>query len=144
VLNCIAIIFKRFNFFGVAMRRKVKDPEAEVQKSKRRDLRAPLIVQKIKIEDGQKVFFGYSKNISKSGMFISSVNPLEPGMQVEVEIPLPSNQEQVVRCSCEVVWKRRFSKKSIYEPGMGLRFIDIPEDLATELDKWVAQGEPPD
>jgi len=123
------------------MRKKVKDPDADVQKSKRRDLRAPLIVQKIKIEDDQKVFFGYSKNISKSGMFIASANPLEPGTQVDVEIPLPSDQRQSVRCSCEVVWRRRFSKKSIYEPGMGLRFIDIPEDLAVELDNWVAEEE---
>ena len=144
MLNCIAIKFIRLNFTGVTMRKKVKDPEAEVQKSKRRDLRAPLIVQKIKIEDDQKVFFGYSKNISRSGMFIASVNPLEPGTQVEVEIPLPSNHEQAVRCRCEVVWKRRFSKKSIYEPGMGLKFIDIPEDLATELDNWVAEEESQD
>lgn len=123
------------------MRKKDKDPEADVQKSKRRDLRAPLIVQKIKIEDGQKVFFGYSKNISKSGMFIATANPLEPATQVEVEIPLPSDHEQTVRCSCEVIWKRRFAKKSIYEPGMGLKFLDIPEDLAVELDNWAGQEE---
>jgi hypothetical protein len=38
-----------------------------------------------------------------------------------------------------VIWKRRFSKKSIYEPGMGLKFIDMPEDLATELARWAEQ-----
>ena len=123
------------------MRKKVKDPDADVQKSKRRDLRAPLIVQKIKIEDGQKVFFGYSKNISRSGMFIASINPLDPGAQIDVEIPLPSDQNKSVRCRCEVIWKRRFSKKSIYEPGMGLKFIDIPDDLAAELDDWAKQEE---
>lgn len=123
------------------MRKRIKDPEADVQKSKRRDLRAPLIVQKIKIEDGQKVFFGYSKNISRTGMFIASINPLDPGTQVDVEIPLPSDQDKKVRCRCEVIWKRLFSKKSIYEPGMGLKFIDIPEDLAEELDRWVSQKE---
>jgi len=123
------------------MRKTDKDPDAEIQKSKRRDLRAPLIVQKIKIEDGQKVFFGYSKNISRSGMFIASVNPLEPGTQVEVEIPLPSDHRQSVRCGCEVIWKRLFSKKSIYEPGMGLKFLDISEDLAKELDEWATQEE---
>ncbi|HEX9777735.1 MAG TPA: PilZ domain-containing protein [Geopsychrobacteraceae bacterium] len=121
------------------MRKKEKDPAAAVQKSKRRDLRAPLIVQKIKIEDGQKVFFGYSKNISQSGMFIASINPLDPGVQVDVEIPLPSDQNKCIRCRCEVIWKRRFSKKSIYEPGMGLKFIDMPEDLATELARWAEQ-----
>lgn len=123
------------------MRKNDKDPDADIQQSKRRDLRAPLIVQKIKIEDGQKVFFGYSKNISRSGMFIASINPLEPGTQIEVSVPLPSNLKRTVQCRCEVIWRRRFSKKSIYEPGMGLKFLDIPEDLATELDSWASQEE---
>jgi len=123
------------------MRKNEKDPDADIQKSKRRDLRAPLIVQKIKIEDGQKVFFGYSKNISRSGLFIASINPLEPGTQVEVEVPLPSDVNRTVHCSCEVIWKRRFAKKSIHEPGMGLKFLDIPEDLAAELDSWASKEE---
>ncbi|PLX94821.1 MAG: pilus assembly protein PilZ [Desulfuromonas sp.] len=115
------------------------DSDAGTQLSKRRDLRTPLIVQKVKIESDQKVFFGYSKNISKSGMFIASVNPLEPGTQVEVEIPLPSDPQQSIRCRCEVIWKRRFAKKSIYEPGMGLKFLDLPEQMASELDSWASQ-----
>lgn len=123
------------------MRKKMKDTEDSIQKSKRRDLRAPLIVQKVKLEDNQRVFFGYSKNISRSGMFIASVNPLEPGTKVDVEIPLPSDHNRTVRCQCEVIWKRMFAKKSIYEPGMGLKFLDIPEELAQELDNWVKQEE---
>ncbi|MDT8420801.1 MAG: PilZ domain-containing protein [Desulfuromonadales bacterium] len=115
------------------------DPAAGTQLSKRRDLRTPLIVQKVKIESDQKVFFGYSKNISKSGMFIASVNPLEPGTQVEVEIPLPSDPQKSIRCRCEVIWKRLFAKKSIYEPGMGLKFLDLSEEMATELDSWVCR-----
>lgn len=117
------------------------DSDAGVQKSKRRDLRKPLIVQKVKIENNQKVFFGYSKNISRSGMFVASVNPLEPGTQVEVEIPLPSNPQQAMRCRCEVVWKRLFAKKSIYEPGMGLKFLDLQEEMAEILDSWSQQGD---
>lgn len=121
------------------MSKKVTDPEADVQKSKRVDLRAPLIVQKVKIEDGQKVFFGYSKNISKSGMFISSVNPLEPGTKVEVEIPISPRENKNIRCQCEVIWKRRFSKKSIHEPGMGLKFIDMSEEQSADLDRFIKQ-----
>lgn len=123
------------------MRKQQKNPEDVVQKSKRKDLRAPLIVQKIKMEDEKKVFFGYSKNISRGGMFIASANPLEPGTQVDVEIPLPSaNREKFARCRCEVIWKRRFSKKSNYEPGMGLKFLDLSEEMADELDRWIQQA----
>lgn len=115
------------------------DSHTGTQLSKRRALRTPLIVQKVKIELDKKVFFGYSKNISKSGMFIASVNPLDPGTQVEVEIPLPSDPQKTIRCRCEVIWKRLFAKKSIYEPGMGLKFLDLPEAMELELDSWASQ-----
>jgi uncharacterized protein (TIGR02266 family) len=103
----------------------------------RRSLRAPLIVLRVKLDDGQKSFFGYAKNISRSGFFISSVNPREPGERFHVELALPAPLGHNVRCACEVVWKRLFSKGSPYEPGMGLRFLDLPEEQAEAIDRWV-------
>jgi hypothetical protein len=36
-----------------------------------------------------------------------------------------------------VVWQRQFKKKSSFEPGMGLKFIDLPEADAVAIDGWV-------
>jgi len=106
----------------------------------RKTLRAPLIILKIKGEENRKTFFGYSKNISRSGMFIATANPREPGTTFMVEIPFPPPINRSIRCKCEVIWQRQFKPKSPYEPGMGLKFLDLPEDVAEEIDQWVRQS----
>jgi uncharacterized protein (TIGR02266 family) len=104
----------------------------------RKALRAPLIVLQVKLDDGRKSFFGYAKNISRSGLFIGTTNPREPGERFQVELSLPAPLGHNVRCACEVVWKRLYSKGSSYEPGMGLRFLELPEEMAKAIDGWVS------
>ena len=43
----------------------------------------------------------------------------------------------VARCECEVVWKRTWAKEDQHRPGMGLRFLDLPEEAATAIEEWV-------
>ena len=114
----------------------VNEYEAE-QKNKRHATRTPLIVEKIPVEDGQKTFFGYAKNVSRGGLFISTVKPREPGEKFTIEIVLPVNPKYTIRCLCEVVWKRHFQKKSSYEPGMGLRFLDLNNEDGDKIESWV-------
>ena len=114
-------------------------PEYEVeQKNQRLATRVPLIVEKIPIEDGQKSFFGYAKNISRGGLFIATVKPREPGDVFTIEMTLPTNPRHTFRCRCEVVWKRHFQRKENLQPGMGLRFIDLAVADGDKIDEWVA------
>ncbi|GAB6083934.1 hypothetical protein JCM30471_28480 [Desulfuromonas carbonis] len=115
--------------------------ETPVKGDLRKDLRAPLIIYRLRFDDGRRTFFGYSKNISRSGLFIATVNPRETGQRFEVEIPLPAPIGRTVRCTCEVVWKRQFDRRSLLEPGMGLRFIDLPDDVAQAIDFWAGAQE---
>jgi len=103
----------------------------------RKHLRSPLIVLRVKLDDGRKTFFGYAKNISRSGLFIASVNPKEPLERFPVELSLPAPIGRTVRCTCEVVWKRLYSKGDPKEPGMGLKFLDMPEEVAVAIDHWI-------
>lgn len=112
-----------------------------VQANQRRTLRAPLLVRKIRLEENRKVFFGYSKNLSRGGMFIATVNPLAPGCRVKVELPLPPPLSGTVSCECEVVWQRRYSPGNSYDPGMGLRFLDLSEEAGQVIDDWVKEAE---
>lgn len=114
-------------------------PLGNPQADQRKNLRSPLIVLRVTLEDGGKTFFGYTKNISRSGFFIATVNPRDPGEHFQVEIPLPPPIDRSVQCACQVVWKRLFSKDSPYEPGMGLKFIDLPEEVARDIDTWVKE-----
>jgi Tfp pilus assembly protein PilZ len=109
----------------------------QVAANARKTLRTPLMVLKAKIDDGRKVFFGYAKNISRSGLFIATTNPREPGTSFQVEIPLPAPINHKLICTCEVIWKRDFSAKALYEPGMGLKFLDLSENQAEEIHRWV-------
>lgn len=110
---------------------------------KRARLRAPLLVLKVRVDDGAKAFFGYAKNISRSGLFIATTNPRDPGSRFQVEVPLPAPLKRTIRCTCEVVWKRDFTEKSTYEPGMGLKFIDMPEEISEAIHQWVKGTEQP-
>ena len=112
--------------------------EAE-QKNQRLATRVPLIVEKIPIEDGQKTFFGYAKNISRGGLFIATVKPREPGEEFTIELTLPVKPRHIIRCRCEVLWKRHFQKKAPLEPGMGLRFLDLADADGDKIDAWVGE-----
>jgi len=105
----------------------------------RKNLRAPLVIQKILIGSDRPVFFGYSKSISRSGIFIATSNPLKVGDQIDLQIPLPAPISQTVKCCCEVVWRRPISKKLPFEPGMGLKFMNMPEEISAQLQSWVEE-----
>lgn len=110
-------------------------PQADL----RTNLRAPLIIQKVHIDGDRPAFFGYSKNISKSGMFIATTNPIEPGEQINLEFQLPPPLKGTVRCCCEVVWKRPLGSHLPFEPGMGMKFIDMPTDISDQIDTWIRE-----
>lgn len=118
-----------------------QQPETPAKGDLRKDLRAPLIIYRLRFDDGRRTFFGYSKNISRSGLFIATVNPREIGHRFELEIPLPAPIGRTVRCACEVIWNRQFDRRSVHEPGMGLRFIDLPDDVAQAIDTWAGGQE---
>lgn len=103
----------------------------------RRNLRAPLIIQKVHLHGKRPTIFGYSKNISRSGMYIATINPIEPGQQLELEFQLPSPLTGTVRCLCEVIWKRPIGSHLPFEAGMGMRFIDLPDKISEQLDDWI-------
>lgn len=120
------------------MKEKSPPPAAPVQKDQRKDLRVPLIVYRLRFDDGRRTFFGYSKNISRGGLFIATINPREPGSRFAVELPLPSPLQRTLRCDCEVVWSRRYSPGSPHEPGMGLKFLDLAEEDRAVLEAWIS------
>ena len=113
-----------------------QDPPV-VPSDPRRNLRSPLLVLRVRLDDGRKTFFGYAKNISRGGIFIATINPKEVGSRFQVEIPLPPPLCRTLQCFCEVVWTRDFSKGSLYEPGMGLKFLDLPAEMADRIEGWI-------
>jgi hypothetical protein len=115
------------------------DPPPTLSPDERRHLTAPITILKTDGNGGPKTFFGYAKDISRGGMLIGATRPKEPGSRFLLEIPLPPPIDTVATCECEVVWKRDWSKQNRSEPGMGLRFVNLPDDIADAIDIWVAK-----
>ena len=117
----------------------MKDKSDRPKADSRKNLRSPLIIQKVHIDGERPAFFGYSKNISKSGMFIATTNPIQAGEQIDLEFPLPAPLTGTARCRCEVVWKRPHGTHLPFEPGMGMKFIDMPVEISNRLDEWIKE-----
>lgn len=103
---------------------------------RRKALRSPIIVMKVSEENPGEYLFGYAQNISRGGLFISSINPRTSGERFTIVFQIPDTAISA-RCRCEVMWMRRFQKKMKLEPGYGLRFLDLPEDVSQAIDHWV-------
>ncbi len=107
-----------------------------LRSNRRKNLRKQLLVLKVKGEDKKGTFFGYAKTISRGGMFITSVNPRKVGEEFEITFKLPGLDADI-RCKCSVIWMREYDSLVKQEPGMGIRFVDLDNELRDKIDEWV-------
>ncbi len=115
--------------------------ETSPETEKRFNLRNQLLVLKVKGDDAGNVFFGYAKNISITGMFIASVNPKKAGEVFTIEFTLPKKKKPI-QCKCVVEWSRNYSPKSKFEPGMGVRFLDLDKEGCKDINDSVMNPSP--
>ncbi len=103
---------------------------------RRTNLRGTILVTQVKMGDERRYFFGYAKNVSRSGIFIQTVSPKKVGDKFNIEFTIPKT-DILVKCVCEVVWSRPYSKAGNDEPGMGLNFVDLDPTVANKIEAWV-------
>jgi len=106
----------------------------------RRSVRSPLLVLEVRGRHYNKIFIGYTENMSKDGFFLSAHQPLKAGDQFPVEFVLPDNTT-TVSCTCEVVWTKKFKSRSVNSTGVGVRFLDLDESKKRVIDGWVTRTE---
>jgi hypothetical protein len=121
----------------VEPQRQAHGSQETVQPDLRRALPVPITVLRADSETSPKTFFGYARNLSRSGMLIATTNPREPGTQYRLEILLPEPLNLVAVCNCEVVWQQRYARGRCHEPAMGLRFLDMPPEVADVIENWI-------
>ena len=115
--------------------------ETAPEPEKRFNLRNQLLVLKVKGDDSGNVFFGYAKNISKAGMFIATVNPKKVDDVFTIEFTLPKKKKPI-QCKCVVKWSLNYNPKSKYEPGMGVRFLDLDKEGRRAINDCVKNSSP--
>ena len=98
--------------------------------------RSHVLVTRAKIGDERKYFFGYARDVSRSGVFVKIAIPKNPGEEFQVEFTLPG-ADFTIKCRAQVMWSRGVSDTDIKEPGMGMRFIDLDPLIQDKIEEWV-------
>lgn len=100
--------------------------------------RSPVVVREARCICGIDVFFGYAKNISRSGLFIATPKLREPGSLFEIQFKVPGLDHEFT-CNGEIMWVRPYRHGSAKAPGFGVKFTDLSEGDELLLDKWVSE-----
>ena len=100
------------------------------------NVRVPAVIESVRYELNGIQYSGEGKNLSRVGMFILTREPLPENELLEVGFELPGTYE-TISCKAEVVWKRRYLEGAFYEPGMGLRFINMDRSIGDKIEEYV-------
>ena len=106
---------------------------------RRKDIRAHFAVLEVRGKYKRDSFFGYAKNLSRSGMYLSTPNPRGPGDVVSISFRMPF-ENVLVNCACQVVWKKTKTDEH-GGPGMGIRFLDLEGAIGEKIKEWSASIE---
>ncbi|MFZ3072677.1 MAG: PilZ domain-containing protein [Thermodesulfobacteriota bacterium] len=105
---------------------------------RRKEVRRHLLVLRV-CGENDNIFFGYAKNLSRGGLFIATVNPRKIGDEFVISFKLQDSGEKAV-CRCRVTWVREYNPKTNSEPGMGIHFIDMEQEIKNKIEEWVKKG----
>ena len=110
----------------------------------RRHLRAPVRFNvTFHFKDEERT--GASVNISRSGIFVETLEPIEEGALIFLEFNLPgSNDTLKVMGEVARVVDEETSLRHNSFPGMGIRFLDFPADaqeMITHFESLLADDE---
>ena len=87
---------------------------------------------------GAQRHIGYSGNISRTGMMIRTTRVFEPGTVLAIEMDLAGRK---LALSGQVIWARVGEVRWLPtgKIGMGIRFVQPPEDLMEIVSPYLAQ-----
>jgi uncharacterized protein (TIGR02266 family) len=80
-------------------------------------------------------FFDYAKDLSATGIFLETMEPLPIGTRALLTFCLPQ-REKLITVLGEIVWSSR-PRYSGPVPGMGIRFLDMNEPDRREIDRFL-------
>jgi uncharacterized protein (TIGR02266 family) len=78
--------------------------------------------------------WGWSRNVSRAGMFVEADTTFEPDSEFQLEFSVPDTSI-VVHPTARVVWRRPPSDER--GPGMGMQFLKLDREAATWLEQYV-------
>jgi uncharacterized protein (TIGR02266 family) len=90
----------------------------------------------VEIAEGKPEKVLASVNMSEGGLYLRTLQPLPEGELIHIKFTLPHDTE-TIELSAEVVRALPLGTQFECEPGMGLRFLDIPENLLLKIRNFI-------
>lgn len=133
-LGCCHFLNKPVNIteFYQALRSCIKDDESVL--NKRKNIRAPLRLR-VTMECKNERHELFASAISVGGMFLRTEAPYEVG--TEMSLAFCIDQEDPVEIQGKVIYKNLLTTEIEPEPGMGIVFTEIPEDVKYRISYFV-------
>jgi uncharacterized protein (TIGR02266 family) len=102
---------------------------------------SPRMPTMLKVEystTGGDILYDYSTNISTTGLFLHSSQPLAKGSHIHLRLTLPG-APRPLHIMGEVMWVHRGGGKNPALPGVGIRFRFISEEHKQALIEFLKE-----
>jgi uncharacterized protein (TIGR02266 family) len=90
----------------------------------------------VEIEEGTPEKNLISVDLSEGGMYLRTLQPLSEGKRLHIKFRLPHDAESI-EVPAEVVRASLLSTQFEVVPGMGLRFVDIPQNTLLKIRNFI-------
>ncbi len=112
-----------------------KVAEEQVRWDERRGSRRVKFVTDIHFSSDSNFYTGFTSNISEGGVFVATYNPFPIGTMMELQLRMPGCKEPIT-VKGEVRWVQEPNPDSDGHPGVGVRFLDLDDDVRTNIEKF--------
>jgi uncharacterized protein (TIGR02266 family) len=116
------------------------DPaQAKVGTDRRAHTRATL---KTSVHFGSESNFytGFTQDVSAGGLFVATHNVVPMGTVIDLVFSIPDKGPPIT-VQGEVRWAAEYNPSSDCSPGLGLRFVDLPEENRARIENWITHRE---
>ena len=117
------------------MVKKKEKPTIEKRVYPRNILRSKVVFED---ETGEGFIYFYSTDVSLGGIFLESDIPLKLGTHVFLSFTLKEGQPPI-RVTGRVVRVEREESETLPVIGMGMQFVDLPENAKKEIQDFVGE-----
>lgn len=101
--------------------------------SRRNEQRVNLAVRLRYSFQGPDSKEGITGNIGAGGIFIETTSPVKVGKTINLEMILPTRENEPIHATGEVVWVRKRPERIVYFPGISVRFDKISSEDQTRI-----------
>jgi type IV pilus assembly protein PilZ len=97
---------------------------------------APRVLVDLEVDYGleDNYLFAYITDISETGIFVRTTTPEQPGTRLNLRFS-PDNATRPIEVEGEVIWVNPYrpGTPDNLHPGMGIRFVELEDDVRDRL-----------